>query len=516
MSTRDVACAQLQGEVLMLLDRLQFQRYLGTFEALVGFAAEKTGKLDLLYPRDTLEPDRDIECDMVEWLWDGHREVIAEFVRANPAHLPESEVQEVRRWESALFGTFALCVDQAGRSVFLGSRHSFLVTGLNCEPSRLVSKVPALVSVALLTYAGKIVHTPVMREFSADLGANMVQALRDDMAAHQRDGRVAATASEYLAVASKLGVRLQLEGRILEEQAPAQEYLDGISGMPRGQHLGDLAGLAGTERSLAQHRRRCEDVPGGHSVRGYSDDARRVTLVQPTEYAEEVLRMRGVARTADVARECIAYLRRNGYKVAGGLQPSKVSNELVRKWRDDPDTCVYEVLDTPDGSYLLEYTLAKDNWYELTGSWHPEASDREDGYPGRELGQGVLRLLQQQRKYPVRQVPDELFQHITSYHGWIVDQPGMRELMHYLDAHVPDGENDFTYADRVLDSVLECLRNGYSLAQIMRELSDMRVYVDERSYAAVSWLVRRAIDGLPSWECNGWSPAEARRLLAAG
>lgn len=519
----------------MILSTEQYQRLVELLWALYDFAAIRLDLTDELYPGGAFEPDPEVQASLMKYVWDEDRSTIDDFARENPADLPAADVQELRRWGQGLYGTFSVVRDGLGQSVLLGEGMGFVVAGINEEPWEVVSKEPAFVRTALIPFGDKITYAGVLVEPRIAVGDDTRALLRAELARRRATGGLVSDARTFVRAVREMrygswGHAEQLRSRAAASCAqaavagvpaappdlprPSEPVLAGVRGMPSGQHRGALAGLAGRARERACRLHRLGLHAPASPLGAHAAAPERAVSVQPVEFAEELLRLRGVARLAEVSRECVAYFARNGIEGPRPHEASQVSNELLARWRAVPDAVNYEVVDAPDGCYLVEYTLAKDNWCELTGLWHPDDSERDDGYPGRELGSGLRSLLERRSALPPRPVPDDLFDHLTDYFGWSLDQPPMRALTRYLDAHVPDGEDDYTYANDVLGFVQECLHVGMGVDEIVWELFDRGACPDERSFDAVEWLVCQVVDGMPSWACNGWSPREAREIVA--
>ncbi len=514
----------------MILTTGQYQRLVELLWALYDFAAVRLDLTDELYPDGAFEPDPEVQASLMKYVWDEDRSTIDDFARENPADLPAADVQELRRWGQGLYGTFSVVRDGLGQSVLLGEGMGFVVTGINAEPWEVVSAEPAFVRTALIPFGDKITYAGVLVEPRIAVSDDMGELLRSELARRRATGGLVSDARTFVRAVRELrygtwGHAEALGARAASQSPagagaplsavlprPSEPVLAGVRGMPAGQHRGALAGLVGRARERACRLHRLGLHAPGSPLGPHAAAPERTVAVQPVEFAEELLRLRGVARLAEVSRECVAYFARNGIEGPRPHEASQVSNELLARWRSFPDGVNYEVVDAPDGCYLVEYTLAKDNWYELTGAWHPDDSDRDDGYPGSELAAGLRSLLEGRRHLPPRPVPDDLFDHLTDFFGWSLDQPPMRALTRYLDAHVPDGEDDYAYANDVLGFVQECLHVGMGVDEIVWELFDRGACPDERSFDAMEWLVCQVVDGMPSWACNGWSPREAREL----
>ncbi|MGI6755031.1 MAG: hypothetical protein ACOX4F_03310 [Atopobiaceae bacterium] len=519
----------------MILSRNDYQRLVEMLWALFDFAAARLDITDELYPTNTLEPNAEVQGSLMKYLWRDDPSAITDFTRTNPAHLPMKDIQEMRRWDQGIYGTFALCRDALGQSVFMGDGRGFVVSGINSEPWQVVTQLPTFVRTALIPFGDKIVYAGVLVEPQVTHSDQTRSLMQQELERRRQEGKLLTDARTFMRDIHDLrygkrqhfqdplscGTNLSKEADLLASLRHAhmksvgtgtdrEELIRKLNHLPQGQHTGVLSGMNDLDRDRAARLHR-HDLPASETF--IPDVAvRRIMPVQPLEYAEELVRLRGLAPLAEISRECVQYFERNNIEGARPHQASLVSNELIARWKRSPDLVNFEVLDTDIGHYLVEYTLAKDNWNELTGLWHPDESDRDDGYPGTELGPTLTQLLENRAHLPARPVPDSLFEHLTDYFGWSLAQPPMIELRRYLDNHVPDGEDDYSYADEILGYVLECLHVCMSAEDIVWELYDRGVCPDQLSFDALEWLIAQVVDGMPNWACNGWSPKEARLM----
>lgn len=87
----------------------------------------------------------------------------------------------------------------------------------------------------------------------------------------------------------------------------------------------------------------------------------------------------------------------------------------------------------------------------------------------------------------------------------------IRAVRDFVDAHIPDGENDYTFADTftraiVISTVL--LSDNYNATMDLIRLYQMQ-HCDGTSYSdTLGRLVTNAYNALPRWELNGWSLEE--------
>lgn len=86
--------------------------------------------------------------------------------------------------------------------------------------------------------------------------------------------------------------------------------------------------------------------------------------------------------------------------------------------------------------------------------------------------------------------------------------PALVQLRDFYDAHVPDNEDDYTYADRAVeDLVLHAINMG-SVDAYLDHLEQRGVNRCAEDDGLLLRLAENAYGALPSWELNGWSPQE--------
>ena len=104
---------------------------------------------------------------------------------------------------------------------------------------------------------------------------------------------------------------------------------------------------------------------------------------------------------------------------------------------------------------------------------------------------------------------DDLLQRSVS--EYVYSLPCVQSLVSYFDAHVPSDENEYTFADRMVDELI-CnflFRRRTLLAELGR-LTRQGWYLCEGFNTApmLTSLVVGLYRGLPRWELNGWSEVE--------
>lgn len=83
-----------------------------------------------------------------------------------------------------------------------------------------------------------------------------------------------------------------------------------------------------------------------------------------------------------------------------------------------------------------------------------------------------------------------------------------RALRHFLDGMVPDGENDYYFAERVVDDLLFASVRSGLIDSMLGVLDRYGFPQDSPATVKMVRLVTNLYNSLPSWENNGWSPIE--------
>ena len=89
---------------------------------------------------------------------------------------------------------------------------------------------------------------------------------------------------------------------------------------------------------------------------------------------------------------------------------------------------------------------------------------------------------------------------------WKSSLPAAVNLRNWLDAHVPDDDNDLYFADRVIDDLMDLRATASSPNQFLRDASDLGITVLSDDADAIVGRIMAFWNGMPDWESNGWSP----------
>lgn len=90
----------------------------------------------------------------------------------------------------------------------------------------------------------------------------------------------------------------------------------------------------------------------------------------------------------------------------------------------------------------------------------------------------------------------------------LLDLPPLRQLRDFYDAHVPDGEDDYVYADRMTEELVCFSFDGGNIDYYLGELQAQGRNGCAEDADLLLRFVENAWSALPSWELNGWSSQE--------
>ena len=95
---------------------------------------------------------------------------------------------------------------------------------------------------------------------------------------------------------------------------------------------------------------------------------------------------------------------------------------------------------------------------------------------------------------------------------WRERRPAVRALRNYLDAHVPDDADDYFFAEKVIEDLIDYMQAGFVSANSVRDyliiLEDNGFVPDEAHLRKVLDLLMNMSNAMPTWVNNGWAPTE--------
>ena len=90
--------------------------------------------------------------------------------------------------------------------------------------------------------------------------------------------------------------------------------------------------------------------------------------------------------------------------------------------------------------------------------------------------------------------------------AWKLGLPATTSLLGWLDAHVPDGEDDVLYANDVVAELLEVQLSGSDPRLVLEAASQMGLFETSEDVEGVAGRIMALSNALPDWWNNGWSP----------
>ena len=111
---------------------------------------------------------------------------------------------------------------------------------------------------------------------------------------------------------------------------------------------------------------------------------------------------------------------------------------------------------------------------------------------------------------PKRPIPDALRD--LNALEWKMSLPATIQFRNYLDARVPDGDNDYCYAERMIEGLL--FADGPMFDNIDGEeyIDRLGLAYDDESFNEAYGLWRAMMASLPCWETHGWSYIEFLKM----
>ena len=91
-------------------------------------------------------------------------------------------------------------------------------------------------------------------------------------------------------------------------------------------------------------------------------------------------------------------------------------------------------------------------------------------------------------------------------YDWKLRLPEVANLRRWLDAHVPDDEDDYLYADYVIEQLLDVQMGSTRPTEIVQAASDLGVFETTEDVEGVLGRIMAMANALPDWWNNGWSP----------
>lgn len=166
-------------------------------------------------------------------------------------------------------------------------------------------------------------------------------------------------------------------------------------------------------------------------------------------------------------------------------------------WDGDTD---FEVIDLDDVNYIVYWQLTQE--FMLEGG-PEEGIDDAEALEALDVFRSYI--FDRQQEIEFRPLPDEY----SNYYESITSTESAQQLIAWLDEHIPDGEQDFSYADNVIEQLVDTRRFSPEPAASVHVLEDMGSLPDDfDDMQDLLSLVMRFINDIPLWQNAGWSSTQ--------
>lgn len=462
------------------------------FQVVEGFTLDYEGQLG------------DMKAALVtRALWD-NVEIIDEFVRENPARLPQKCLDLALSWRSALPGVYTVVRYQGGNAILMNDVGVFSVQGVTLELEGEIGKAPAYADMVLLPFDDVIIYDGFLQAYDCDGTVDETTRIQDEFENRCARG-IVSTASEFVRVANAhLAAERDKElDALLADVAREAEGADEV--LPAGYHRGPLAGLDTIEREAAIAAEMARRHPSDGS------DERREHAPEPARNHDDLLVEQALncAIASVIARGLVEI--GEAYEQYCAVAPDALTREefdfLVRAESTYSDA--YFGLWQHDGrDYLQYYTLTPDyiTQQAARGGTFAGLRDELDYYESFRAS-----LLEARAEVSPKPLSRTLLENTAL--GELLRDDNVARLRRFFDERIPDGQDDYTFADLAAQEfALTAIESGglEGLRWLADELGVSGCATDD---ARLIRLATNVFNAMPSWENNGWSPQELYEQL---
>ena len=124
-------------------------------------------------------------------------------------------------------------------------------------------------------------------------------------------------------------------------------------------------------------------------------------------------------------------------------------------------------------------------------------------------------LISVREQHKPRRLTEEMLS-LGDYVKWAQSRPAAVALRDWLDAHVPDEADDYTYGDILLDQFIIMCTQEFPMQVIFDHVSKALVLADETQLDKLMNLFTNLTNALPKWSNNGWTPNELHDSVISG
>ena len=118
----------------------------------------------------------------------------------------------------------------------------------------------------------------------------------------------------------------------------------------------------------------------------------------------------------------------------------------------------------------------------------------------------LIRAHEQKASYGIYPIERPVVE--AGVYGWKLHIPAVVNLRNWLDAHVPDDEDDLFYADDIIDRLLDAQMGSSRPTDMIDEASELGIFETSEDVEGAVGRVMALVNALPDWWNNGWPPDE--------
>ncbi len=233
-------------------------------------------------------------------------------------------------------------------------------------------------------------------------------------------------------------------------------------------------------------------------------------LQEAYKYLDALQDMRGVVRMDKALEECFDHVDElNGaevllmikerlYRGWGSLEVHYIDDE---RYFVESDIMLAEIL----GAYQDDIARGSEGFKQMRQRLSAEMDDIE-GLINKTDHFLTHAILQAQEGKPPCPPSEDILSHAVA--GAVMRTPEAQALVSYFDAHVPEGEDEYTFGTEAVYSVIDHARGLINFEALFGGLADMGFVPTEEQLEEMLPLIRSLDEVVPKWTNNGWAPRD--------
>ncbi len=233
-------------------------------------------------------------------------------------------------------------------------------------------------------------------------------------------------------------------------------------------------------------------------------------LQEAYSYLDALQDMRGVVRMDKALEECLDHVG----QLTGAEVLRMIAERFDRGWGS------LEVYYIDDEPYLVEPDIMA---AEILGAYQDDIARGPEGFKqmqqrlAAELDdvEGLINktdhfltheILQAQEGKPPCPPSEDILSHTVA--GAVMATPEAQALVSYFDAHVPEGEDEYTFGTEAVKSVIGHARDLINFEVVFSSLARIGFVPTEEQLQEMLPMLRNLDEVVPKWSNNGWTPRD--------